>query len=264
MGRDGKPSGFDARVKKYNRAVAAIDEGVARLVKALKASGQFDNTLIVFTSDQGFAWGQHGFQTKWAPYDANLCAPLIFHWPGVIPVGTVCKSPVSGIDIVRTFHTVAGIKPAWKMHGRDFSSLWTTPEGLARISGKADTATASRPDGRPAWDSTPMILTNSKWLYGEDYTAALADKNWKDMRFAGSRDWIMMRKGPYKYIRYTVPDCIEELYNIEDDPEELDNLAVQKKHRKQLLQLRKDAERLLLDYDADFLEFLPEPKLESR
>ena len=240
-GKDGEPQSFDARVKKYNRAVAALDEGVGRVVEALKASGQLKNTLIVYTSDQGFAWGQHGFHHKWAPYDANLCAPMICHWPEAIPAGTVCKEPVTGLDIVRTFHGVAGIQPGWKMHGRDFSPLLSKPQ--------------------TKWESSPMLLSNSWKSYGSDFTEALVKKDWKKLTYSGSRGWIMMRKGAHKYIRYAVPDCIEELYHVEDDPDELDNLAVQAKHRKLLLQFRKEAEREFLRNDGDFVKHLPQPKL---
>ena len=62
--KDGKPKDFDKRVKKYNRAVGALDEGVGKLIEALKKSGQLDNTLVVYTSDQGFAWGQQGCSAK--------------------------------------------------------------------------------------------------------------------------------------------------------------------------------------------------------
>ena len=94
---------LDESVRQYQQCVSAIDEGVGRLVAALKESGQWENTLVVFTSDQGFAWGQHGFRAKLAPYDDNLRAPLIVTHPGVVPEGTVCRAPVGGADLVPTF-----------------------------------------------------------------------------------------------------------------------------------------------------------------
>lgn len=237
----GRPKGFDAQVKKYHRAVAALDESVGELVAALEASGQLENTLIVYTSDQGFAWGQHGFRHKWAPYDANLCAPLIFSWPASIPEGAVCTEPVTGLDVVRTFHSIAGIKPAWKMHGRDLAPLLRDPQAK--------------------WNAAPMLLSNSWQLYGTAFTQALIDKNWKALEYHGSRAWIMMRKGPWKYIRYAVPNCIEELYDLETDPGELDNLAVQEKHHDRLLKFRREAEREFLKNDGGFINHLPTPAL---
>ena len=87
----GEPKGYDAAVKKYHKAVKSLDDGVGAVMQALKDSGQLKNTVIIFTSDQGFAWGQHGSQEKWMPYDANICAPLIFSAPGLVKPGTVCK-----------------------------------------------------------------------------------------------------------------------------------------------------------------------------
>jgi hypothetical protein len=69
----------------------------------------------------------------------------------------------------------------------------------------------------------------------------------------------VFRKNGYSTDRYTVPDCIEELYNLEDDPEELDNLAVRKKHHQRLLQFRKETEREFLEREGDFVKHLPRP-----
>ena len=106
-----------------------------------------------------------------------------------------------------------------------------------------------------------MILNNSWQLYGKDFTRALIEGDWKELSYRGSRGWIMMRKGPWKYIRYMTHDCIEELYQLDTDPDELDNLAVQKEHRDLLLQLRKEAEQEFLNRDGDFVKLLPRPRL---
>ena len=90
--------------------------------------GQLDNTLIVFTSDQGFAWGQHGFRHKFAPYDANILAPMIMRLPGLIPAGTVCETPIAGQDIPPTFLSLIDMPLPWKMHGQDLTPLITNPD----------------------------------------------------------------------------------------------------------------------------------------
>ena len=81
---------LDSFVKQYNEAVTAIDEGVGRIMKVLQETGQSEQTIVIFTSDQGYAWGHHGYNLKVAPYDANLLAPLIFVQPGKIPAGGNC------------------------------------------------------------------------------------------------------------------------------------------------------------------------------
>ena len=240
--KNGNPVRFDERVKKYHRAVAAIDEGVGRVMKALEESGQLENTVVVFTSDQGFAWGQHGCMEKWLPYDANIVAPLIFSWPGKIPAGKVCNEAVNGADITRTFHTLAGIEPKWEMDGRDLASLLDHPE---------DTL------------AEPMLLINSVQVYGDDLIPVL--QNYESDRLV-RRDiwaWIMMREGKYKYIRYMRRDCIEELYDMEKDPDELTNLAVDPDYLETLLKLREQAVNEFRKGDGDFLDFLPEPITKS-
>ncbi len=232
-----------AAVTKYNRAVKSIDEGVGQWIAALRETGQLKNTIVIFTSDQGFAWGQHGFARKWAPYDANLAAPLIISQPGKIPVGKVCTEAVNGVDIAAAIHGFAGIKPRWKMHGRDFSRL------------------VFNPDGAPL--EQPMILMNSIQQYGERFTATLKEKKFKQLHKAGLAAWIMMRDGKYKYVRYVGGTYREELYDLQRDPNELHNLSVSKQHHQRLAVLRAKLLDELKKQDADFLDVLPDVKIEA-
>ena len=204
----GRPIGYDKIVKKYHRAVRSLDDGVGSMLNALKETDQLKNTVVIFTSDQGFAWGEHGMQEKWAPYDANLLAPLIFSAPGKVPENTVCNEPVNGVDITRTIHSLTGIKPAWKMHGRDLSGLLDAPSSSL---------------------TEPMLLINTTYEYGNTVTERLKNKNYDIFQRRGLTAWMMMRDGPYKYIRHFDEDTIEELYNLNKDPEELNNLAVDSK-----------------------------------
>ena len=93
-----------------DRTLGAIDEGVERVMAALEQTGQLENTVVIFTSDQGYAWGQHGFAWKYAPYDANLKAPLLVRYPKRFPKGAVCEHPVGGHDVIPTFFELAGIE----------------------------------------------------------------------------------------------------------------------------------------------------------
>ncbi|MCB1234480.1 MAG: sulfatase-like hydrolase/transferase, partial [Verrucomicrobiae bacterium] len=206
-------------VHQYNEGVLAIDEGVGRLVAALKESGQYDNTLIVFTSDQGFAWGQHGFNSKLAPYDATIRSPLIVSMPGRLPAGRVCAQPAGGIDLPPTFFAFAGIDLPWDMHGRDLTPL------------------LENPDSPPA-RSVLTALTGAS--YGTDCDAVPDPAKEKDklLRGNGIPWWVSWREGKHKYIRTLVADEIEELYDLEADPEELDNLALKSGYRDTVLRYR--------------------------
>ena len=108
-------------MRQYQQGVLAIDEGVGKLLLALEESGQYENTIIIFTSDQGFAWGQHGMKSKVAPYFASIAAPLIFKLPeatsiGGLSRGTVVTDPVTAVDIPVTLFSLTETKSPWPMH----------------------------------------------------------------------------------------------------------------------------------------------------
>ena len=237
--KNGKPQGYDSSVKKYHKAVKSLDDGVGALVKALKESGQLDNTVVIFTSDQGFAWGQHGSNEKWMPYDSNICVPLIFSVPGLIKPGTVCKEPVNGVDIVSTIHSLAGIEPEWKMHGRDLAGLLTNPQKTL---------------------NEPMLMINTTYEYGDNIIEKLKSKNYTAFERRDLYAWMMMRDGKYKYIRHFKDNVIEELYDLEKDPDELNNLAVNPEYNKKLTKLRRKAVKEFRNKGGEFVDYLPPPK----
>src|SRR6185369_13889331 len=115
-------------VRMVNECCLALDEGVGRVLAALKESGQLENTLVVYSADQGFSMGEHGFRAKLAPYEANFNSPLIVSFAGKLPEGKVCASPVCGGDLVTTFFSYAGAKLPWEMHGRDLTAVLKNPE----------------------------------------------------------------------------------------------------------------------------------------
>lgn len=245
---NGKPfhqqRSLDSWVKQYNEAVRAIDEGVGRIYRVLDENDQLNNTVIVFTSDQGFAWGEHGLRDKRYPYAAALRSPLIFFNPARFAEGATCAHPVNGPDIVRTLHTIANVKPAVPLDGRDFSELLAEPLHDA------------------SWTDDPMLQTYTCGRYdSQAIELAIRDGNWKMLTFDNSPAWIMLHDGRYKYTRYMAEDCIEELYDLESDPDELTNLAVDAQWHQKLLDLRIRTVRAFRDKGATFVDALPIPKV---
>jgi arylsulfatase A-like enzyme len=222
-----------AWVRQYQQAVQGIDDGVGRLLAALDASGQRENTLIVFTADQGFAWGQHGFRHKVAAYDANIRAPLIFSRPGKIPTGAVSETPVGGVDLISTFFAAAGIEHPWEMHGHDLGPLLADP--------------------RAEWPH-PVLLTNTGDKFGSDTNELPTGKE----ALHNQVPWyVMLRQGRYKYVRPLVAGEPEELYDLTADPEELTNLAGVTEHRATLAEYRAGAVDELRRTGAEFVEGMP-------
>ena len=254
--KDGKPTykdrSLDAWVKQYNQAVRSIDEGVGRIMEALEKTGQRENTVVIFTSDNGYAWGQHGFRLKIAPYDANLLTPLIVSQPNRIPQNEVCNYPVNGVDIIKTIHSLTGVSPSNRLDGRDISDLLVEPH-------------------QEKWSTEPMIQIYTGTMYGggeeitEQLTLAHETGKWEKFiaHKTGIRAWMMMRKDKYKYVRYIYKDYIEELYDLENDPDELQNLAVKEEYHQLLGEYRKETESLFKAKGATFVALLPEPKIVS-
>lgn len=113
----------------YNATILAIDENVARLLAYLDEEGLADNTLVMYSSDQGFYLGEHGwFDKRWI-YEESLTTPLIARWPGVIAPGSRCVPMVSVLDYPETFLEAAGVPVPADMQGRSLMPLFrgTTP-----------------------------------------------------------------------------------------------------------------------------------------
>lgn len=109
---------YQRYIKNYLRCVKAVDENVGRLLDYLDKSGLAENTVVIYSSDQGFYLGEHGwFDKRWV-YDESLRTPLIVRWPGVIKPGSVNRDIVSNIDYAETFLDIAGASVPSDMQGR--------------------------------------------------------------------------------------------------------------------------------------------------
>jgi arylsulfatase A-like enzyme len=245
MARSGEAFGDEAAtnrrthaqwVRQVNECVLALDEGIGQVLAALKESGQLENTLVVFTADQGFSSGEHGFRTKLAPYDANYRSPLIISQPGTIPEGKVCEQSIGGPDLVMTFFARAGLALPWKMHGHDLSPLLADPENAA-------------------WPH-PLLYEHTGHFYGRDTAKVLKE----DPAHAVHNNvpwYVVIRQGHHKYIRYLTPGEIEELYDLAADPEELTNLAGRPEQARKLAELRGELAAELRRTEAPFADALP-------
>ena len=226
-------------IKQYHEGVLAIDEGVRRVLKALRDSGQDEDTLIVFTSDQGFGWGQHGFKSKVAGYHATVGAPLIIRLPGAKAKGTagrVVSEPVSGVDITPTFFAQAGLPLPWKMHGEDLSPLLEDPK---------------------AKRTSPAMLVHTGKIYGSA-TAKIPNKDDPALYHGPGVPWyVMLADGRHKYIRNLIEGEVEELYDLKRDPEELNNLAPKPRFTRRLENLRQKTIEELKRTRAPFVGGMP-------
>jgi arylsulfatase A-like enzyme len=114
---------YQRYMKDYLRCVASIDDNLGRLLDYLDDSGLADNTVVVYSSDQGWYLGEHGWYDKRWMYEPSLKAPLIVRWPGVVKPGSVSKAVVSNLDFAQTFLDIAGVDQPDDMQGASLVPL---------------------------------------------------------------------------------------------------------------------------------------------
>ncbi|MCB1121560.1 MAG: DUF4976 domain-containing protein, partial [Verrucomicrobiae bacterium] len=111
-------------VKDYLRCVKSVDDGIGRVLDYLDETGLAENTIVIYSSDQGWYLGEHGWFDKRWMYEESLKTPLMVRWPGVIKAGSVRDDIVSNIDFAETFLDLAGVKVPNDMHGRSLVPLF--------------------------------------------------------------------------------------------------------------------------------------------
>ena len=177
---------YQRYIKNYLRTIRGVDESVGTLLRYLDERGLADNTLVIYSSDQGFFLGDHGWYDKRWMYEESLRMPLIVRWPGVTKPGSTNADLVQNLDYAETFLDVAGVEVPVDMQGRSLVPLLrgATPDGWR--------------DGIYyhyfAFPSVHMVARH----YG------IRTRRYKLIRFYQFGEW--------------------ELYDLESDPDELHNL----------------------------------------
>ena len=121
---------YQRYIKDYLRVVAAVDDNVGRILDYLDDNGLTENTLIVYTSDQGFFLGDHGWYDKRFMYEESLRMPFVIRYPKEIAPGTTNSDIVCNVDFAPLFLDVAGIDIPYDMQGHSFRSMFAgdTPD----------------------------------------------------------------------------------------------------------------------------------------
>jgi arylsulfatase A-like enzyme len=216
--RAADPQGADLVRWKYNRylhdylgCVKAVDESVGKLLKVLEEEGLADDTLVVYSSDQGFYLGEHGwFDKRWI-FEESLRTPLLVRWPGVVAPGSVNADLVSNLDFAETLLEAAGVSIPAEMQGRSLVPLL---------------------QGR-----TPADWRKSFYYHYYEYPGP----------HSVARHYGVVT-GRYKLVRFYGPDLNEwELFDLKEDPRELrsvygrpDYARVQEELEQELARLRKE------------------------
>lgn len=195
------PEMYQRTTRDYYRLITGIDREVGRIVAALKESKQAERTVIVFTSDNGFALGDRGLAGKWFMYEESIRVPLLVADPRSPEKerGRTVEAMTLNIDLAPTLLDYAGVAVPAAMQGKSLRPL----------------ARGETPPWRTDWFfehlTLPKILPPSEGVRGE---------RWKYLRWVG------------------VDPAIEELYDLQTDPQERHNLAGKPEHRQKLAGLR--------------------------
>ncbi len=108
---------YQRYLKDYLRCIASVDDNIGRMLAYLDESGLARNTIVIYSSDQGFYLGDHGWYDKRWMYEESLRMPLIVRWPGTVKPGSTDTHLVQNLDFAETFLDIAGVKPPADMQG---------------------------------------------------------------------------------------------------------------------------------------------------
>jgi len=194
-------SKYRTNMRAYLRMVSGIDHAIGRFVKALEAKGLADNTIIVYTADNGYHLGNRGFAGKWSHYEESLRVPMIIHDPRAPKAarGQVVDHSALNLDLPATFLDWGGV---------------AVPDAYQGLSLKPIVSTGNADDWR-------------KQTFHEHFAV-----RHRIPAFEG------LRTDRYKYVRYVDEGNYEFLHDLKEDPDELINLAKDPKHAKTLKQFR--------------------------
>jgi arylsulfatase A-like enzyme len=194
------PEMYQRSVKGYYRLITGVDRAVGNMLAALRDSGRLDNTVVIFTSDNGYFLGEHGLSHKWYLHEESVRTPLIVWDPRLSRAsrGQRRREMTLNIDLAPTMLKLAGVEPPPAMQGRDLAALLRGPARNWR----------------------------REWFYSHLFQHPAIPKS-EGIR---TEDWA--------YIRW-LDQKTESLFHVRNDPGNTNDLAGTGKARRQLEALRR-------------------------
>lgn len=203
-------------VKSYYKATLAIDDAVGRVNSALKAAGVWENTIVLYTSDQGYSLGEHGLMEKHFAYEEAARVPMLLQFPRAIPANVTRNQLALTNDIAPTVLDLCGLEIPEEMDGLSWKPLIESEN--------------------PKWRDAILF---HQWSPGKAIAGMVA-----------------VRDRRYKYIRFPyIEGDYHELYDLQLDPRENQNLADKPAFAQIVKRMRKKLENKIEDTNLLFSEY---------
>lgn len=196
------PGKYQSMMKNYFRLITEIDATSGRILKELERQGVLENTLVIFTTDNGFYHGEHGLADKWYPHEESIRVPLIIKDPRMCSSrkNTTEAAMALNVDLASTILAAAGLEPAASMQGRDLSPLYLGKE---------------KPNWRTEFFYEHPTLRDADFIPASE---ALVRTDWKYF--------------------YWPEHGVEQLFHLETDPYEERDLASNEAYKDKLKEMR--------------------------
>ena len=195
---------YDRSTALYYALITGVDAAVGLIREALAREGFADNTVIIFTSDNGYSAGAHGFGDKVLPYEEAAKSPLIIHDPRLprAHAGAVSAALTANVDMAATIFALAGVPAPADLDGRNLAPLLTAPAGRVR-------------------DHLPLF---NFWGVPSAQSLAIVAPGWKYIHWYFGGDGLTPT---------------DELFDLSADPYEMKNVAADPRHAARLAELRR-------------------------
>ncbi|MDX1427509.1 MAG: sulfatase [Salegentibacter mishustinae] len=211
-------------LRDYLATVAAVDEGVGKILDYLEESGLAENTLIVYTTDQGFYLGEKGFFDKRFMYEESLAMPMLMQYPGVIEAGSEIDALTQNLDFAPTFLDFANAEIPEEMQGRSLRSL----------------------------------MNNS--ISDEDFRNAIYYHYYDFPAFHMVKRHYGIRTDRFKLMHFYDDIDVWEMYDLQKDPREMNNIYNHPDYAEVRKELHSSLDSLQQKYNVSEEEFATTPE----
>ena len=194
---------FQTYIKDYLATIKSVDDNIGRVLEYLEDSGLEDNTIIIYASDQGFFIGEHGWFDKRFMYEESIRMPFVIKYPGVIKPKTVNDDIITNIDFAPTILEMANVESPNSIQGKSFF--------------------------------TNLVRKKSK-----DWRQSMYYHYYEYPFYHHVQPHYGIRNERYKLIHFYYDIDVWELYDLKNDPNELNNIISSKEHKKLIHKLKNE------------------------